>query len=224
MRVRYKYPANPVQYVLGRDLLPHPNNWRTHPPEQLKAVKQIVDTLGFVDAVKVVELGPGKFQIVDGHARVEVLPDEQIPVLVLDLTPDETKQLLATFDPLGAMAGRDPQKLAGLLTDLKGFGDTLAGVVWPDYVIDPLMSANWTPPAVATMPTKTAPAPEPTPPGDDHPHPAGPTGFLIALTDAERDVWLEVVRRVRLQKPFSTEGEVLVDLCALFDLHEAATS
>lgn len=215
MRLRFKDPANPVRYALGRDLIPHPNNWRTHPPEQLAAVRTLVSTLGFADAVKVVELGPGKYQIVDGHARVEVLPDEQIPILVLDLTPDEAKQLLATYDPLGAMAGKDPEKLAGLLSDLKAVGDGLAGLVWPDYVIDPLMSATWTPPAVAALPTKEPAAPAPAPPGS--PDPAEGDLFVIRLSPAEAGVWRTVVQLARQDIPAITEGGVLMELVKLYE-------
>jgi hypothetical protein len=58
-------------------------------------------------------------ELIDGHLRAEATPDELVPVLVLDLTEQEADMLLATHDPLAAMAKTDADALAGLLDDLK---------------------------------------------------------------------------------------------------------
>ncbi len=57
--------------------------------------------------------------LLDGHLRAEVAPDEMLPVLVLDVTPEEGDKLLASLDPLGAMAAADAEKLNALLADLE---------------------------------------------------------------------------------------------------------
>ncbi len=59
--------------------------------------------------------------VVDGHARVEEAlsrGEPAVPVLYVELTPDEETLVLATLDPIGAMAGRDDEKLRALLADV----------------------------------------------------------------------------------------------------------
>ena len=41
-----------------------------------------------------------------------------MPVLYVDLDPEEEALVLATLDPIGAMAGRDDEKLQALLADV----------------------------------------------------------------------------------------------------------
>jgi hypothetical protein len=73
-----------------------------------------------------------------------------VPVLYVDLSAEEEALVLATLDPIGAMAGRDDEKLralladvavdddglAALLADLAG-NDPGAGLTDPDAVPDP---------------------------------------------------------------------------------------
>jgi DNA modification methylase len=56
--------------------------------------------------------------LIDGHARREVVGDGVIPVLVLDVTEEEADKLLATLDPIAAMAERDSVKLQALLAEI----------------------------------------------------------------------------------------------------------
>ena len=44
----------------------------------------------------------GSLELVDGHLRAETTPDQEVPVLVLDIDEDEANKLLATLDPLAA--------------------------------------------------------------------------------------------------------------------------
>ena len=55
----------------------------------------------------------------DGHLRADIRRDEQVRVAVLDLTPEESDLVLATFDPVSAMAEADLDVLRGLLDDVK---------------------------------------------------------------------------------------------------------
>lgn len=100
--------------ILAKDLAPHPKNWRKHPKAQQDAMRGILAEVGFVDALMVRELVTGKgkakkvqYQIVDGHLRAETTPDSEVPVLVVDLDDAEAAKVLATFDPIGAMAEAD---------------------------------------------------------------------------------------------------------------------
>ena len=100
-------------------LRPHPRNWRTHPQAQQDALRGVLAEIGYADALLTRELPDGSLQLLDGHLRAETTPQAMVPVLVLDLDDDEALKLLATLDPLSAMAGTDPQLLASLLSEVK---------------------------------------------------------------------------------------------------------
>jgi DNA modification methylase len=104
-----------LRYVRGRDLVPHRNNYRTHPASQIHALRAILNDVGIAAALVGRELPGGKVQIIDGHARAGVLPDEKLPVLILDVDEQEAAKLLATLDPLSAMAGIDGDALRKVL-------------------------------------------------------------------------------------------------------------
>ena len=107
-----------LRRVRAGDLLPHPSNWRSHTDGQRAALQGILAEVGYVDALMVRETPEG-LQIVDGHLRAETTPDTEVPVLVVDLTDDEAKKVLATFDPLGAMAEANAEALGKLLADIE---------------------------------------------------------------------------------------------------------
>ena len=106
-----------LRRVRAGDLRPDPRNWRRHPPGQRAALSQMLDRLGYVDAVIARET-PDGLMLVDGHLRAGMSPDAQIPVLVVDLDHSEAGEVLATLDPLAAMAEADRDALTRLLSDL----------------------------------------------------------------------------------------------------------
>ena len=57
--------------------------------------------------------------LVDGHLRAETTPDSSVPVLVLDITEEESDKILATLDPLAAMAEADGESLEMLTETLE---------------------------------------------------------------------------------------------------------
>jgi ParB-like chromosome segregation protein Spo0J len=107
-----------LRRVRASELRPNPKNWRTHPTAQLDALRGVLAEVGVAGAALARELEDGTLELIDGHARAETCGDEPIPVLVLDVTAEEADKLLATFDPLGAMAGIDASRLEGLLNDV----------------------------------------------------------------------------------------------------------
>jgi hypothetical protein len=143
-----------LRRVPASSLLPNPKNWRTHPQAQQDALRGILSEIGIADAVLARELPDGSLMLIDGHLRAETVADAMVPVLILDVTESEADKMLATLDPLAAMADKDAERLASLLATLKQQEDALAPLVWPDYIIDPLLSADWTPPEAGEMPTK----------------------------------------------------------------------
>ena len=84
-------------------LLANPANWRIHPNQQ-DALAGALDAVGWVQQV-LVNRRTGF--VVDGHARVALAisrGEPSVPVLYVDLSPDEEALVLATLDPIGAMA------------------------------------------------------------------------------------------------------------------------
>jgi ParB-like chromosome segregation protein Spo0J len=113
-----------LRRVKASDLLPNPKNWRTHSPQQLDALRGALAEVGWADAALARETPQG-LMLLDGHARAEIAPDAEIPVLVLDVNETEADLILATLDPLAAMAGTDASKLDELLQELKPQSEAL---------------------------------------------------------------------------------------------------
>jgi DNA modification methylase len=118
-----------LRRVRAGDLRPHPKNWRTHPEEQQNALRGVLAEVGYVDALIARELPDGSMQLVDGHLRAETTPDALVPVLIVDLDDKEADKVLATFDPLGAMAEPDEEQLAALLKGIETDSEALAAML-----------------------------------------------------------------------------------------------
>jgi hypothetical protein len=105
-------------------LLANPRNWRTHPGAQRDALRGSLATVGWVQQIMV---NRTTGHVVDGHARVEEAisrGEPTVPVLYVDLSPEEEALVLATLDPIGAMAQADTDRLDDLLAELgDGHGD-----------------------------------------------------------------------------------------------------
>jgi hypothetical protein len=115
--------------VRADQLQPHPRNWRTHGEAQQDALRGVLAEVGYADALLVRELADGSLQLVDGHLRAEVSADALVPVLVLDVNDDEALKLLATLDPLAAMAGADQALLAGLVAEVESDNEAVRAML-----------------------------------------------------------------------------------------------
>lgn len=118
-----------LRRVPASQLAPNPKNWRTHPPAQLDALRGVLSEVGYAGAALARELPDGTLQLIDGHARAEISGDGPVPVLVLDVTAEEADKILATFDPLSAMAGADTDRLAELLGQVQTDSDALRALL-----------------------------------------------------------------------------------------------
>jgi DNA modification methylase len=114
-----------LRRVPANELKPNPRNWRTHPKAQLDAIRGVLGEIGFAGAELARELPDGTLELIDGHARAQVAGEAVIPVLVLDVDQAEADKLLATFDPIGAMAGADKDQLDALLRSVSTNNDAL---------------------------------------------------------------------------------------------------
>ena len=117
-----------LRRVRAGDLLPNPANWRRHPQAQQDALRGILAQVGYADALLARET-PNGLMLIDGHLRAETTPDQEVPVLVVDVTEEEAALLLATLDPLAGMAVADPVKLAALMDGLKVDSEALRAML-----------------------------------------------------------------------------------------------
>jgi ParB-like chromosome segregation protein Spo0J len=119
------------------DLVANPKNWRQHPKAQKKALAGALAEVGWVTQV-IVNKRTG--HLVDGHARVELALERKepsVPVVYVDLTPDEEAVVLACLDPLSAMAETDTEKLDALMADVTvndaALREMLGSLKTPDF-------------------------------------------------------------------------------------------
>lgn len=112
-------------------LLAHPLNARRHPGAQREALRESLGRAGWVDVVKV---NTRTGHVVDGHARVEeaITAGATVPVLYLDLSEEDERFVLATLDPISALATYDSevldQLLEGIQVESKGLQKFLNGL------------------------------------------------------------------------------------------------
>lgn len=112
--------------VKASDLAEHPKNWRIHPEGQKKAMRGVLNQVGWVDAVL---FNTTTQRILDGHLRRDLAEDQFIPVLDVELTEEEELLVLATFDPITALADMNAKMLDEIIEGLSGYNDDLADLL-----------------------------------------------------------------------------------------------
>ena len=115
--------------VAPADLVPNPRNWRTHPPDQQRALAGALGEVGWVAEV-LVNRTTGN--VVDGHLRIELAlarHEPTVPVTYVELTEAEESLVLATLDPIGAMADAEATALASLLSGLEPADEALRALL-----------------------------------------------------------------------------------------------
>jgi len=75
------------------------------------------------------QIPDGRLQLIDGHMRAEIAPDQEVPVLVLDLDEAEADKLLAVLDPLAGMAEANKEALAALIGEIETDSDALKAML-----------------------------------------------------------------------------------------------
>ena len=99
-------------------LLANPSNWRIHPAAQQNALSGVLKEVGLVQNV-VANRTTG--HLVDGHLRVMLAMRENqpvVPVTWVELSEEEEHLILASLDPLAAMATADAGALDALLSSV----------------------------------------------------------------------------------------------------------
>jgi len=116
-------PKLRLEWVDPKSLTPNPKNWRRHPKAQREALSSVLGQVGWAGALLYNETTN---RLIDGHLRQEVVPEgELVPVLIGSWTPEQEALILATLDPLAAMAEADASKVRELL---EGLGEQDAAV------------------------------------------------------------------------------------------------
>lgn len=185
--------------VSVNDLLPNPKNWRQHPTAQLDALRGVLSEIGWADAALVRET-PNGLQLIDGHARCDVAPDAEIPVLVLDLTDEEADKVLATHDPLASMAETNAGALNDLLesigTQSEALRQMLEGMKVDTFDVSPAEFPELPTGDKTTMATMT-----------------------FSVTNEQRDTIQEALKAAKAQGPFvdtgneNSNGNALARIC-----------
>ena len=113
--------------IIGMEKIPvgelrkNERNWRDHPKEQSDALADMLAKVGFAGALLSYDDPEYGLTLIDGHLRTELAEENKttkLPVLLTDLTREESDMVLATFDPIGSMAKADNKMLNDLLVDV----------------------------------------------------------------------------------------------------------
>ena len=97
------------------ELSENPRNWRRHPEHQLAALSDVISEVGWAGACLFNERTG---RLVDGHARQKIAlknGSKKVPVLIGDWDEETEAKILATLDPIAAMATADSAALEALL-------------------------------------------------------------------------------------------------------------
>ena len=107
----------------------NPRNWRIHPLSQQDALKGVLEEVGWVQQV-IINKRTGN--LIDGHLRCQLAAREgqkTIPVVYVDVSEDEEALVLATLDPIAAMAATDKQKLDELFHNIQSDNENVQKMI-----------------------------------------------------------------------------------------------
>lgn len=182
-----------IKRVKVGDIVPNPENFRTHDDIQEATLAAVVNELGWYGYPDVFEHPdfPGRYMLTDGELRHIHLTrtygvDATIPVNVVDFSPAEAKLALATRDPLAAMAGTAGNRLQALLDGLSFEGDLSAIGEWLSEKALATLVEDTTQPLEETQPVPQPPDDPVTQKGDlwilgDHRLLCGDSGSVADL-------------------------------------------
>src|SRR6185312_17456594 len=118
--------SNPLrlEWIDPSELRSNPANWRTHPAQQVGALKAGIAECGWAGALLYNERTGN---LIDGHARKELFEGKgEVPVLIGSWDDATEKKILATLDPIAAMAEASKDKLDALLREVQTGDEALA--------------------------------------------------------------------------------------------------
>jgi hypothetical protein len=121
-----------LEWLDPATLKPNPNNWRHHPERQKKLLDAVLQENGWAGVALYNETTG---QLIDGHARRDwaIQHKEDMPVLVGKWTPAQERKILATLDPIAAMAEQADDIYRELVAGIKTENEDLQA--WCDGVL-----------------------------------------------------------------------------------------
>lgn len=141
-----------IEQIPTGDLIGYARNARTHSDEQIGQIAASIREFGFCNPVLI----DGETTIIAGHGRVLAavrLKRETVPCLRLThLTDAQRRAYVIADNKIALNAAWDTEMLSVELAGLQLEGFDLSFLGFADYELDPLLAANWEPPAVEDMP------------------------------------------------------------------------
>lgn len=118
--------------------MPNPVNWRRHPKAQKDALEAVIGEVGWAGALLYNE---ATGRLIDGHLRREISHDGPVPVLIGSWTEEQERLILATLDPIAALAEAESDALDALLKTVETESEAVrallarlaADVLIPDF-------------------------------------------------------------------------------------------
>jgi hypothetical protein len=173
------------------ELEQNPANWRRHTKAQRAALSGIIGEVGVVQHVV---YNQRTKRLIDGHLRVEMAVhdgEESIPVTIVDLDEAEERLVLATLDPIGAMADAD----RGLFLELR----------------DTISVENE---ALAKLLDSIGAEPKLAPPGVSGGKSEDTRTFIFTISTEQGELVDKAFAKVRDELKSKDDGEVFATICA----------
>jgi hypothetical protein len=142
-----------LEYLDPADLNVNPSNWRRHPESQKAALRGIIGEVGWAGALLYNEQTG---RLIDGHARKEQFSGQPVPVLVGSWDEATEAKILATLDPIAAMARADADSLDALLRNVQTGSEAVAEMLRD---LAAKSGCEWAKPAEVAVWVKTNPPP-----------------------------------------------------------------
>jgi ParB-like chromosome segregation protein Spo0J len=191
-------------------LRPRADNFRLHPEIQQAALTAAVQEFGITSALLVRPIGKDEYEILDGHLRLDVLPNTKLPCLVLDVNDEEARKILLTHDAIAELAVVDPAGFDALAKLTKFDNDVLSNFIsqiQSDSTISAIEAAS------AGGESDEDDDSEESEDDDESDVYNGYKTFSVQLTDDQHKAVLAAVKESKARHGAETSGEALSFVC-----------
>ena len=200
-------PGLKVKMVPIVSLKENPENRRLHPGRNIEAIKRSLARFGQREPLLVrggiVLGGNGRLRAMQELGWTEALVTDHS-----DLTEEQARALGLALNRTAELAEWHWQGLAEDLRKLLGEGYAAQDLGWEDYEIEPLLAADWSPPAIADDPEQSPPSgPKGTGGSEGEP-------WVVMLTTEQKEV-VEAALAATMagENEGTTRGEALTRIC-----------